>query len=662
LLYTDYDATLAVYSTIDFDGGTFEGSGKFRLNGTLNVDTSFILPEALSMIIEGGSVNLGADIWISGNKEFNGNIAINRSGSTGVKYTFGASGNTIVAPGTNISVNHCYLSNSGVMTLNVSSSNIFFKLNDAGFNNQSELIASGGGTVFIQAITNAASYTNRSMQATDNSTFNLITSTAPFTFSNASAVLSGGGKYLLPDSYTTRYQDLHARSAEPLVINGVDSLLTKSRLLWIELSDGSPDQPARAGKILIDRETPAGGIYWFEIFGTLTKDEYEIVRITNGKLLPGGHFSAESMPGNYVFQQRDSSIWLIKRPPCIPVVFYRDSDGDRFGNASDTVMACFRPDGYTTDSTDCNDRNRRIYPGAPETFNGVDDDCNGLVDDLPTYHFRTMATGNWNSIATWEFRNAGVWRPADRLPVSLDSSVMIRTHMVLVNSRVDLPSLNIAAGGTLTVDEGSLILHGATNIIEGSLNIPKGSVYYSSNAHIQYLTIRGVLNFTGGTINTAVVNYGTATISGADNKLISSIFYNRGTLNLNNTSYKMGSTAGYINNLGANSKVNFNSSTVLQEYSSSGAMRNLDGATITFTGSNKIPGLETNAKIAGTGTVIVTSFANTGTIAPGYVNGTSTNPGTLAFVTTAAPTGVFNLNLDINAAGSGSALRDQYRV
>jgi hypothetical protein len=61
--------------------------------------------------------------------------------------------------------------------------------------------------------------------------------------------------------------------------------------------------------------------------------------------------------------------------------WYADVDGDGFGDPDDGVSACAAEDERVADSTDCNDRSDVSYPGAPETCDGLDNNCDGTVDD-----------------------------------------------------------------------------------------------------------------------------------------------------------------------------------------------------------------------------------------------------------------------------------------
>ena len=62
------------------------------------------------------------------------------------------------------------------------------------------------------------------------------------------------------------------------------------------------------------------------------------------------------------------------------VTYYLDSDGDGFGDAAVSQVACSAPIGYVTDNTDCDDSNADMYPNGPSTETGIDNDCNGTVD------------------------------------------------------------------------------------------------------------------------------------------------------------------------------------------------------------------------------------------------------------------------------------------
>jgi large repetitive protein len=61
--------------------------------------------------------------------------------------------------------------------------------------------------------------------------------------------------------------------------------------------------------------------------------------------------------------------------------WYADADGDGYGDVAVSSVSCEQPAGYVLYSTDCNDANAFVYPGATEVCNGVDDDCEGTVDE-----------------------------------------------------------------------------------------------------------------------------------------------------------------------------------------------------------------------------------------------------------------------------------------
>ena len=74
-------------------------------------------------------------------------------------------------------------------------------------------------------------------------------------------------------------------------------------------------------------------------------------------------------------------------------VFYGDSDGDGFGNPELRVEACEATDTLLADNTDCDDTDANSFPGAPEVCDGIDNNCDNLVDtDDPTVDLSTAAT------------------------------------------------------------------------------------------------------------------------------------------------------------------------------------------------------------------------------------------------------------------------------
>jgi hypothetical protein len=61
--------------------------------------------------------------------------------------------------------------------------------------------------------------------------------------------------------------------------------------------------------------------------------------------------------------------------------WYIDYDGDGYGDDAYTAWSCSQPSGYTATNDDCDDTDPAVSPAGTELCNGVDDDCDGTVDE-----------------------------------------------------------------------------------------------------------------------------------------------------------------------------------------------------------------------------------------------------------------------------------------
>ncbi|MEK6918182.1 MAG: MopE-related protein [Nanoarchaeota archaeon] len=80
-------------------------------------------------------------------------------------------------------------------------------------------------------------------------------------------------------------------------------------------------------------------------------------------------------------------------------IWYNDLDRDRYGNGT-SLTQCPRPLNYNVSTEiiattgDCNNNNAAINPGATETCNLVDDNCNGFIDEGVTTNYYRDADGD----------------------------------------------------------------------------------------------------------------------------------------------------------------------------------------------------------------------------------------------------------------------------
>jgi hypothetical protein len=61
--------------------------------------------------------------------------------------------------------------------------------------------------------------------------------------------------------------------------------------------------------------------------------------------------------------------------------YYQDADSDGYGDLDFTTQSCVAPAGYVADATDCEDADTTINPAATELCDGLDNNCDGSVDE-----------------------------------------------------------------------------------------------------------------------------------------------------------------------------------------------------------------------------------------------------------------------------------------
>ena len=362
----------------------------------------------------------------------------------------------------------------------------------------------------------------------------------------------------------------------------------------------------------------------------------------------------------------------------VKTTFYRDADGDTYGNAAVTVQTCTAPLGYVNNSTDCNDDplagGATIYPGAVETCgNGIDDNCNAQVDEncISNKMYRSKQSGNWNDNTTWESSLDGFnWTAAAATPTSSDGSITVRSfHNVEVTFPVSIDQVMVEEKGNLRVTSVVTIFNGPGEdlIVNGGLAL---SGNFSTN-RLQgggNVIINGWFSWTDGIILTPIIINESAVLA-LDNSATSFTFssvrlsssitnYGRISLNAYRDLY-IGLLNGFINNYGTFECRGISRSNITNTTGVNGFL-NAPSGILTINGRTTINvDFNNQGLIKGVGNVNFATVNNTGILSPGLGNSNSGNLEINSNNNLLSPTS--ELKIKIRKNGNNPSTSDQLR-
>ena len=70
----------------------------------------------------------------------------------------------------------------------------------------------------------------------------------------------------------------------------------------------------------------------------------------------------------------------VDEDPIDAATWYADTDGDTWGDPDSSMESCNGGPGWVADAGDCDDTAPAVHPDAPEVCDGIDNDCDSLID------------------------------------------------------------------------------------------------------------------------------------------------------------------------------------------------------------------------------------------------------------------------------------------
>ena len=154
------------------------------------------------------------------------------------------------------------------------------------------------------------------------------------------------------------------------------------------------------------------------------------------------------------------------------VTYYQDADNDGYGNPAITQLATSQPAGYILDNTDCNDSSAADYPGATEISDGIDNNCDGQIDEgndtVPdAFIFTDQTDVATSSVATSNVITiAGINAPAAISVVGGEYSINGAAYTALAGTVSNTNKVTVrhtSSGNNLTIINTTLTVGGISD-------------------------------------------------------------------------------------------------------------------------------------------------------------------------------------------------------
>jgi len=201
--------------------------------------------------------------------------------------------------------------------------------------------------------------------------------------------------------------------------------------------------------------------------------------------------------------QATTALPLASTITCIEVAWFADNDNDLFGNQNDIVLSIVKPVGYVLNSKDCDDANAYISPAGVEIQDGIDNNCNGVIDEGFGAPKALLVVGN---IAL----NAGDQSIKDRIAqLGYDVAVMSGSQATtLAGEAMNLifisSTINSADVGTKFTSLGVPVINCEPNLMDDLLMTVGSSTKFGTVSNVTQINLKAAPHPLAGNLTNGI--------------------------------------------------------------------------------------------------------------------------------------------------------------